>query len=296
MTNGIALALLAYATFSWGDACIKALGGRLSVFEIGLLVTVAAGAFLFFTCPPEERWRDFWKMKRPWLVHARALSGAGAGVLGVYAFTTIPLAEAYSLIFLSPFFVTLLSIAILKEQVGAWRWGAVLAGFAGVLLVVRPGFRELTSGHLAAVGIAFLAACTIILLRSLAGSEKRTSLLGVLLCYGVVLNGVVLLFTGITLPTPAEAALVVAGGGFTAMGQFFLIKATQVAPANQIAPTHYSQLAWAAVIGAALFGEVPDGLELVGLAVVTLAGLITLLRERRRLGRVRWNPFFRNRL
>ena len=111
MTNGILLALAAYATFSFGDACIKALGGQLSIFEIGFFSTLFAGFFLLFAKPRQERWRDFLRMQRPWLVQARALSGLGAGLLGIVAFTSIPFAEAYALIFLSPLFVTLLSVA-----------------------------------------------------------------------------------------------------------------------------------------------------------------------------------------
>ena len=105
MKNGAVLALLAYAAFAWGDASIKALGGRLSIFEIGFYSSLSASAFLLLSRPREERWLSFWRMRRPWLVQARALTGIAAGILGVYVFTTIPLAEAYALIFLAPLFV-----------------------------------------------------------------------------------------------------------------------------------------------------------------------------------------------
>jgi drug/metabolite transporter (DMT)-like permease len=180
VTNGILLALIAYASFSCNDAVVKSLGGQFTVFEIGFFSTLFAGLFLLFTRPNGERWRDFWHTKRPWAVQARAWSGI-ASALSVYAFTTIPLAEAYALIFLAPLCVTILSTLILKEKVGPWRWLAVVAGFAGVMLVVRPGFRELHLGHLAAFGVAFLAAASVILMRSLAAGEMRTTMLGVLI-------------------------------------------------------------------------------------------------------------------
>lgn len=296
MKNGFVLALFAYAVFSWGDGIIKGLGGGLGVFEIGFFATLFAGVFLYLTRPHDERWRDFWRMKRPWAVQARACSGIGAGVLGIYAFTTIPLAEAYALIFLSPLFVTLLSVLVLKEPVGRWRWFAVAAGFAGVMLVVRPGFRALEPGHLAAAGVALLAAITIILLRSLAGQEKRTSILAVLIAYGLVFNGLAAAATSFTVPSLGQLGLLIATGACTATGQFALLMATKHAPANTIAPAHYSQIAWATAIGALFFHEYPDLLSLAGLAVVTGAGLLTLVREKTRLGMVRWNPFFRNRL
>ena len=296
MKSGIILALAGYAVYAWGDGIIKGLGGHLSIFEIGFFNILFASIFLFFLKPEGEQWYGFWRMRRPWAVHARAMSGAVGGVLGVYAFTTIPLAEVYALIFLAPLFVTLLSIVILKEKVGPWRWAAVVAGFAGIVLVVRPGFRALEFGHLAALLVAFLAAATIILMRSLAG-EKQTTMLGVLVCYGLVFNGLAAAVTSsFVLPDLKLLGMLAAAGVCTACGHRLQLLATRRSPANQIAPTHYSQIIWAVVIGAAFFYEYPDWISLVGLAVVAGSGLLTLVREQVRLGTVRWNPFSRNRL
>ncbi|AMX96445.1 DMT family transporter [Mesorhizobium ciceri] len=296
MTNGILLALIAYASYSGSDAVVKSLGGQLTIFEIGFFITLFAGFFLFFTRPAGERWRDFWRTRRPWAVQARAWAGIASGVLSVYAFTTIPLAESYALIFLAPLCVTILSTVILKEKVGPWRWLAVVAGFAGVMLVVRPGFRELNLGHLAAFGVAFLAATSVILMRSLAQQEKRTTMLGVLVGYGLLFNGIGAAATSFTVPDGKQLLWLAAAGAFTAGGQFLQLLAMKYAPANRVAPTHYSQIAWAVILGALFFQEYPDGLSLVGLAVVGGAGLLTMVREEARLGTVRWNPFSRTRL
>src|SRR5262245_1851573 len=164
-------------------------------------------------------------MQRPRGVHARAWSGLTAGVLSVFAFTTIPLAEVYALIFLAPLFVTLLSVVILKEHVGPWRWAAVVAGFVGIMLVVRPGFRALEPGHLAAFVIAFLGAATIILMRSLA-EEKQTSMLGVLVAYGLVFNGVAAAMTSFTIPEPKLLGLLLLTGACTAGGHRLQLMAT----------------------------------------------------------------------
>lgn len=77
MTNGILLALIAYASYSGSDAVVKSLGGQLTIFEIGFFITLFAGFFLFFTRPAGERWRDFWRTKRPWAVQARACTAHG---------------------------------------------------------------------------------------------------------------------------------------------------------------------------------------------------------------------------
>ncbi|AZO60017.1 MULTISPECIES: DMT family transporter [unclassified Mesorhizobium] len=296
MPNGILLALIAYASYSWSDAVIKSLGGQFTVFEIGFFVTLFAGCFLFFTRPADERWRDFWRTSRPWAVQARAWAGIASGVLSVYAFTTIPLAEVYALIFLAPLFVTILSTLILREKVGPWRWLAVVAGFAGVMLVVRPGFRELHLGHLAAFAIAFLAATSVILMRSLAQQEKRTTMLGVLVGYGLLFNGLGVAATSFTLPDGRQLIWLVMAGAFTAGGQLLQLLAAKYAPANRIAPTHYSQIVWAVVLGSLFFQEDPDLLTLAGLAVLGASGLLTMVREEVRLGTVRWNPFTRTRL
>lgn len=295
MQKGFLLGLFAYASFSWGDATIKSLGSQVGVFQIGFFSILFSGIFIFFSRPRDERWRDFWRMSRPFAVHGRAISGLFAGILGIYAFTTIPLAEAYALIFLSPLFVTVLSAVVLKEDIGPWRWAAVLAGIVGVMLVVRPGFKALELGHVAAIGVAFLAAMTIVLLRSLAGKEKRTSIMGVLLTYGLVFNGVASIpeFVAPNLHQILAFAFI---GLCTATGQITLLVATRIAPASQIAPSHYSQILWAVAIGATFFHEYPDATAILGLGVIAASGLLTMIREKVRLGTVRWNPFFRNRL
>lgn len=294
MTNGILLAFLAYAVYSWGDAAVKALGGGLTVFEIGFYLAIVSAVCIALTTPKDEKLHHFWRMKRPWAVQARALAGATASVLSVVAFTSIPLAEVYALVFLAPLFVTVLSLFVLKEQVGPWRWFAVVAGFCGVLLVVRPGFRELQLGHLAALCIALLAAVSVVLMRSLSALETRTTMLGYLTLYAILFNGVAMLFTSFSLPTLPQAAILVLAGGFSAFGNITLLKATRLAPANQLAPTHYSQIMWAVVIGALVFDEHPDIIAVLGLAVIAGSGLLTVAREKIRLGTVRWKPFGRN--
>lgn len=296
MNNGILLALVAYAVYSWGDAAIKALGGGLSVFEIGFYMTLVSALCIALTTPKEEKLLHFWRMQRPWAVQARALSGMAASVLSVLAFTTIPLAEVYALIFLAPLFVTLMSILFLKEQVGPWRWFAIVAGFAGVLLVVRPGFKALELGHVAALIVALLAAFAVILMRSLSARETRSTMLGFLMLYILAFNGVAMLFTGATMPTLAETGFLIVAGILAAAGNILLLRATRFAPANQIASTHYSQIMWAVVLGALFFQEKPDPIALTGLAIIAGSGLLTVARERIRLGTVRWNPFSRNRL
>jgi drug/metabolite transporter (DMT)-like permease len=293
--SGVPLALAGYAVFAWADALIKSLGGQLSIFEVGFFNIVFASIFLLILRPAGERWRDFWRMKRPWAVNARAVLGVFSGVCSIYAFTHIPLAESYALIFMCPLLVTLLSIVLLKEQVGIWRWAAVFAGFAGVLLVVRPGVRVLELGHLAAFTAAFIAALSVILTRSLA-TERQTTILGMLCTYALIFNGAAAAATGFAWPSWQALGTLAVIGACVAAGNRLSLLSLRLSPANVIAPTHYSQMIWAVILGAFFFNEVPDVWTLIGLAVIAGAGLLTFARERIRLGRIRYYRLSRGRL
>ena len=281
MSKGIALGFAAYAVFSCGDAAIKALGGALPVFEIVFFVTLFAAIAVPFNRPAGERWRDIFRMHRPALVLLRAASGTIAGILGVTAFTTLPFAEAYALIFLAPLFATMLSFLFLNETVGWRRLLAVFVGLAGVLLVIRPGFRELLPGHLAAIGVAACSATTVIVLRVLGPTEKRITLMSVAILLPLAVNGVLML-GNFRVPAAGDFIWLASAGLLAGTGGILLMAATRLAPANRIAPGQYGQIVVAIVFGAVFFDEFPDALALAGIALVVLSGLFTFLREEKR--------------
>jgi drug/metabolite transporter (DMT)-like permease len=279
MLKGVAVGFLSYLLFSSADACIKALGSLgMSVFEILFLVTLVSFSTFGFGKPATEKWSEIFHLHRPGLVLARALCGTIAGLLGVYAFTTLPFAEAYALLFLMPAFATILSIPVLGEEVGWRRWLAVAVGFAGVLLVVRPGFRDLHLGHLAAACAAVFAALSMIVLRIIGPTEKRISVLAVVYLGALVVNAPLLLF-GFTVPTWHETGLILLAGLVGGIGQIAMMVSLKLSPANRVAPAQYSQIIWAVVFGAAFFGELPDTIAFVGMALVVASGLFTFFRE-----------------
>jgi S-adenosylmethionine uptake transporter len=281
MLKGIGLGLLAYGVFACGDALIKSAGGRLPIFEIAFLVTLFSMLMIPFARPPQERWRDLFRMDRPGLVLLRAASGTSAGLLGVIAFTTLPLAEAYALIFLAPLFVTLLSFLFLGERIGWRRTLAIVTGFVGILLVVRPGFRELLPGHLAAAAVALCGATTVIVLRALGPTEKRITLMGTTIFVALVINGTLMLFD-FRPPHAAEIGKLAIAGLLAGVGHVLFMAAVRAAPANRVAPAHYTQIVWAVALGALFFGEIPDPVALCGIALVGVSGLFTFLREERK--------------
>jgi S-adenosylmethionine uptake transporter len=281
MVKGILLGFLSYALFSCGDAAVKALGGHLSVFEIGFFSTLFSCTALPFAKQADERWRDIFRMERPGLVLLRGVAGLASILCSVFAFTHLPFAEVYSLIFLAPLLVTILSIPILGETVG-WRRGiAIVAGFAGVLLVVRPGFRELAPAHFFGLATAFCGAISMLVLRAIGGTERRITLIAVVFAASLAFNGVFMLFD-FQVPAPHDLMLLATSGICGAVANILIIVAIQAAPANRIAPAQYSQIVWAVLLGALFFGEVPDAFAFAGIALVTFAGLFTFAREQKR--------------
>ncbi|RFC62128.1 DMT family transporter [Fulvimarina endophytica] len=293
MPIGILLAFAAYLAFSFGDAAMKAVGDGLPVFEIGFFVSLFAFFPALCTKRPEDTWRNVIRPNRPKLLALRVLFGVSGMISAVVAFTTLPLAEAYALIFLLPLFVTIFSAVFLKETIGWRRWSAVTTGLLGVILVVRPGFETIVPGHFAALSCAICGAGTVITLRLIGSSERRVTLIGALLVGAVLVNGVLMLPDFVN-PLPHLGLLVLAGI-CQGLGQTGLVFATRAASAATVAPVQYSQIVWAAILGAVFFLEYPDALAYAGMAIIAMSGLFTFARERRR---TRWwqrTPLIRNR-
>jgi drug/metabolite transporter (DMT)-like permease len=278
MPLGVLFAIIAYTVYSLGDAIVKHFGDTMSVFEIGFFFAVFSLIPAAFAKPAGERWRDSFKLQRPLLVHVRSVAGALAAIFVTYAFTTIQFAEAYSIIFLMPFFITVMSVTVLGEKVGGRRWFFLLLSFAGVMLVVRPGFRALEMGHLAAVACAVFSATVTTVLRVIAPIERRVSLIALPAIYVIVLNAVLMLPTFV-MPTLPQFALLVVGGSLAGMGHIMLILATRNAPASQVAPAQYIQIVWAIALGATFFSEFPDAWTYAGLVVVVAAGLSNIILD-----------------
>jgi len=295
MLKGVALGFLTYALFSSADALVKSLGGELPVMEIVFMSALSSFAVILLLRPRDERWRHMFRMNHPRRVMLRAACGVVAAVFSTLAFTTIPLAEAYSLIFLAPVLVTLMSIPLLGERVGWRRISAVAIGLAGVLLVVKPGFRELHLGHLAALVVAFAGATSMIILRMIGHSERRVSLIGMVMIACLSVSGV-LMIPDFVWPS-LDAWLKIGGIGVVAgCAQMTMMAATRAAPANRVAPAQYSQIVWAVIFGALFFEEFPDWVALIGIGMIGLSGLFTLLREDKVSGWPRRVPLLRNRV
>lgn len=189
------------------------------------------------------------------------------------------MADVYALAFCTPMIVTMLSIPILGERVGPRRWAAVIAGFVGVLVMVRPGFTTLAAGHLAALGTAFTGAGTVLIMRHLRGAEAPSTMVATVMVglLGVSLPVLPFVFRA---PDAADLALSAASGLMMGCAQFCILRALSAASAATVAPTQYSMMIWAVIYGVIVFGTPVSPYVLAGAAIVVASSLYTMNRER----------------
>jgi drug/metabolite transporter (DMT)-like permease len=285
MPVGVILAFLAYASFSVADALIKVTGPTMSVFEIAFFTTSLSIIPAALT-KRGERWRDIYKLRHPWLVHLRCATAISGTACVMFAFTHIPFADVYAIGFLTPIIVTLLGVVVLREHVAVHRWLLLIISFLGVVLVIRPGVRDLQLGHLAIFCSVFFGGITTIILRHVAPKERRVSLVGLQVLYSALFNGVLMIPTFV-IPSPEQLAVFLGIGLLGGTGGLLLIAAARRTPANLVAPVQYSQLIWAIVFGALFFGEYPDYVAVIGLVIVLAAGLANVLTEKLKIV---WKP------
>lgn len=220
------------------------------------------------------------RTRRHGLQIGRGLLLAVATLCMFGAISVVPLADAYTITFTAPLLVTALSVPLLKERVGWRRWSAVVAGFAGVLIVIRPGFGEVPWQLALPLITAACFALYQILTRLVSVDPDETPF--VMLFY-VAWVGAALM----TLMVPfywqpvalADWPWMVAMGGLGAIGHLILIRALVIAPASLIAPFTYSQIVWALLAGYLVFGDVPDVWMLIGCTVIVASGLFVFYRE-----------------
>ena len=175
-TRGALIGLAGFAVFATHDVIVKFLGATYSPYQI-LFFSVMFGFPLVSFMLVRDSSADTMRPRHPWWTALRTVSILVSTTSIFYAFSVLPLAQTYSILFTVPLIITLLSIPILGERVGMHRGGAVLVGLVGVLLVVRPGSAAFTLGHAAALVGAFASALTSIIVRRIGRDERDLVLL-----------------------------------------------------------------------------------------------------------------------
>jgi drug/metabolite transporter (DMT)-like permease len=277
VARAIGFAVAAYLAFSTADALIKLASADYAVTQIGLTLALAALVPVLFLTVGRGGLRAL-RPRRPRLVLLRGLLTATGGLCAWTAFSRMPLADGYAILFAAPLLVTAFSALILREPVGWRRWLAAATGFAGVLVMIRPDFTMLTAGHGLAALAALFGSLSFIVLKRIGVQETSASILFVLFaCMALVsLPGAVVQSR---MPSPPDLGLMILAGLLMGSGQAILVLATRQAPANVVAPFQYTQMIWAVLFGLLLFGDPPHFWLLVGMSLVVGSGLYTLWRE-----------------
>ncbi|MBR0552349.1 DMT family transporter [Stakelama marina] len=211
----------------------------------------------------------------------RTIVGLMGMVCNFGSLTLLPLAEATTLQFTAPIFATILSAILLHERTGWHRWGAVAAGFVGVLIVAQPGGGDIPLfGAMVGLGAAFFVALIAILLRQIGKTEGAGTTVFWFSTLSIPPLGAVYAFQAQPHDLTTWAMLVaigIAGGA----GQISLTAALRFAPVSAAVPMDYSSLIWATVYGFLLFGVLPTTATLIGAPIIIASGLYIVWREHR---------------
>lgn len=216
--------------------------------------------------------------RRPVLNAVRVAINLAAMIMFNLSLTYLMLAETVTLFFAAPLFITALSAPLLGERIGWRRWTAVVVGFAGVMVVMQPGTEAMHPAALLPVGAALLYACVNITTRMLSRTDSSHTLVifsNVGYCLG---TGLAAPFAWIA-PAPADVALLFGLGVAAVIAQYFHVTAVRFAQVSLLASFEYTAIFWAALLGFAVWGEVPETHVWLGIAIIVGSGLYILYRE-----------------
>jgi len=273
--SGIGLMVLGIFLFCCNDALGKWLLGTYSVWQ--MLAIRSLAAMLLLSPLIWREGRAVLAAPRPWLQVVRVMLSVAESIMFFIAVTHLPLADTVTFYLAAPIYVTALSALFLGEHVGWRRWSAVVVGFVGVMIALRPSAATLTLPALVAIVGSFCFAVFLIITRMLRGTSDVVMVGGQF--------GAMLLVSGAAAPlgwiTPSGVdfgLLMVLG--VVAMTAFACVnRSLKLAPASIVVPYQYTMIVWAVALGWVVFGDVPDGFTIGGAAIIVAAGLYILWRE-----------------
>ena len=270
--------LLAWAILPFMDTIAKYLSAELSFFQITwaryFFTVFFTLPFMFFFFRKNLTWST-----QPKLQIFRGLTLFFANILFFYSISVISMAKALTLAFVAPLITTALSPIFLGEKVGLRRWSAVIIGFLGSLIVIRPGFIEFNLATVAALGTGFFYGIYLVITRKLHSSDSP---LLTLLLTGVV-GGVIASFIVPVVwvnPSFNQWALLALMGVFACLGHLFLILSLKYADASKLAPFGYFEIVTNVILGYYFFSDFPHYWTWVGLTIIVCSGVYISFRER----------------
>ncbi len=277
---GMAAAVGAYFMFSVMVLIAKILSANHSVIEIAFYRNLIGSVPFLIVIFALGR-RDILKLRsKPTLVFIRAALGTLSLVLTFAAYSLMPLANTTALLFTASLFIPVLGVIVLKESVGPYRWSAVVLGFAGVLIMIRPTGDIFVLGVSVALCAALLHATLQIILRYLGRHESPETISFYFLGIGTILTAFAMPFVAVT-PTLDELPLLVGVGLSGATAQWLLSIAYKNAPAAVVTVFNYTSIVWATLFGWMIWNEWPLPAVLTGAAIVISSNMLIVWRESR---------------
>jgi drug/metabolite transporter (DMT)-like permease len=277
---GIALMLAGVCLFSFGDALGKYI---VATYSVGQLIFLRACAALALLAPSIWRQRtEFARVERPWLQLLRLIFSTLEIAAFFLATVYLPLADVVTYYLATPIFVTALSAIFLREQVGWRRWSAILIGFCGVLIALRPSAQTISWPAMIALAGSLAFSCSLLITRLLRTTPDIVLASGQFVAG--LLFGLVIAPIGWVTPTLSSLGLFFAAGAISVCALLGVNRSLKLAPASTVVPYQYTMIIWAVMFGYAVFGDVPSLPMALGAAIIIGAGLYIFLRERE-LGR-----------
>ncbi|WLB89583.1 MULTISPECIES: DMT family transporter [Bradyrhizobium] len=273
---GIALMVLSIFMFSFGDAMGKFLVGTYSVGQ--LLFLRACAALLLLSPMIWTQRHQFLHLERPGLQLIRVVLSTLEVAAFFLATVYLPLADVITYYLAGPIFVTAMSAIFLGEKVGWRRWTAILVGFCGVLIALRPSAQTVSLPALIALGGSLSFATLMLITRSL--RKTPDIVMASSQFVGTFSLGAVLSAFNWVPPTPGSLVIFAAAGLISVTALFCVNRSLKLAPASVVVPYQYSMIVWAVIFGFVVFGDVPSIATLVGAAIIIGAGFYIYLRER----------------
>ena len=276
--KGIALILTSTVFLGVSDATAKYLSATLPSIEIAWIRFLVFALIMLPAMVPGTPLYSLRTGRLP-LQLVRGAMLLGSSLFFISGLRYLPIAEASATGFVSPLFVTALSIIFLSERVGIRRWLATAAGLIGVLIILRPGTSAFHPAAFFPIVSAFAWASTLIMTRMMSGRELAVTTMTYSAIAGVVILSLLVPFVWVA-PAWHEVLLGILIGVASTAGQWVVVLAFRYADASVLAPFSYTQLLWVSILGFLIFGEVPDLWTVVGAAVIVASGLYTAHRER----------------
>lgn len=276
--RGIAFTLLAIFFFATQDAVSKLLVGDFSPFQISMMRFWAFLATAAFLVRRKGPLLAALRTATPWLQVLRPTLLVVDIWLFMFALQTVPLAEMQAITLVYPLIVTVIAVPLLGERIGVFRISAVLAGFLGALVIVRPGGLPLDFGAFCALGSAACYAIYLAITRKVSGTDAPETSMLYVGAVGFVLTSAVGVFFWKT-PDFSSLALIAYLMFSSCASHGLIILALGAAPANVLQPFNYTALPWGILFGYLVFGQMIDFVSALGAGVIVLAGAVVMVRE-----------------